>query len=1705
MSERYERFIANRRRRGRGGSQSDQLEKLLASLRGPEAAPKDLKFDSLNPIGLILDVLDTPRSIVTSGAKEIVDAFQGDGFSPSDFARQYREGYGTGDLLRETTDGGTGNKWVDRGIGFVGDVLLDPLTYLGAPGASSLARGGAKSAASQAASDMTGSAARLGAARGDDVARRFSDDLAQTRKQVDEVSGKDVLFGPSQSRAAQRRLDELEDAAQTYLRENGYLDDIEAGVTAMFNPGKAAGASAILKDDVANVILGEGASGLRLRPFWKSHGGIQIMSQERWSKLTLPARSLRASIGASGPVSKLTNRFYSEQTRSIANLLKTISQDTPAVRANAIALSNELPLISSKTAGDSSKLLTRVVVLSNKLKDNDGARIGLREVIEAGDEAEVAAAPQLAALKNAGVTDEEIADVRRWFQDVRQWATSEGIEVGDLGETFFPIRRTREAILDGFRQSGKGGKAAFQQRRSTPQRFMGEDVPILKKYVEDNPSSLLPNGEVDLPAGWTGWSQWRSQMEAIGKRQLGDNWVDIFENDSIALMRRYLNEVTAKVQERRILNAAKKRGLGFLVEDYNDAMALDELIAKLGAKGKQLEKHIQILAAAGEYETQLMARLRAGGLVDPDVDDVLAGARAIVRSRGDAVAAIEKEIAVLRKANTGQSNVLAEQMERILVRYRQRGSALQSMVNRFNRMADEVADGATPSVNPLDDADTSAFFGDMAAGADERAGRLLGELNDVTRLDAAKAKTDVKQLEDARRAMEKRFDTQLRPLRRRLKSLKSQQSKVTAQVKTLRERQAAAKTIANAEARLDEIGVDIGRLNDEIASIGAERDARVAELVAERDAARVALDKLDQQIPKAEQKLGAATKKRRATLKERRELEKQIAELEGAADDTYRMSHQPSADGAPGHVLNEMVENFYDRPHIYGTGDKTSDSESLQVLMRIRGNPDAEVTIYRAAPAGAEMRDGDWVSLSKNYATEHGYGATEADDLPVLSKRVKASEIRWPGDSINEFGYFPSTTPVDDGIATIQAQLDQLDPADVKPLKARLAKLTAKRDDLEGRLGGRVDGTRTGGIDKDLKNTRVSASRRIAGRENELTGLFDEAADVQETAAQAADTLGRRDPAKVDEMLDRALGRSDEVSAEIADTRRQVQNTTSARSKERRQHEYHQSELGHFADMIADERSIAKRVTASNRPQLETLRKAFADMPNPNTKAARLLEEQIVLRETVEQLEVERAQLVGGIAAEFQDRSNALFDVLVNGAAAEADAIRLTRTRSRIANKEEFIAGLERQQEAMRKGVEIATKNREVIDNLTYSAGIKLRDHAGFMVPEELAEALVAMTKFQELPEFVKYVDRFTNFWKGWATASPGFHVRNAYSATFMNWVAGVPMQTQLRYSREYQRFARNLPAQDKEVREFIEQAMDYGITQRGLYDIEVAGKKSKPVEFSRDLGRHVENTVRGALAFHVSKTTAGPLDARMGAGLAAVNKFHFDYSDLSDTDQILKRVFPFYVWMARNIPLQLEMLATKPQPLLAGMRFYENLGDGIPENPFVPEWMKEQGFVGVGGSMFVRPELPYMDVIRLGNDWKDSINGLNPLIQQTVEQATGRDMWRGYEFEDNTARAIRFGESFMPAFSRARRLLPIEDKYQERWLSSVAGFLGVPVRELTESEMLRELRGQQIAERKAPPKNARERREREERKRQYEERQRQELRDVLRRAGVAA
>lgn len=183
-------------------------------------------------------------------------------------------------------------------------------------------------------------------------------------------------------------------------------------------------------------------------------------------------------------------------------------------------------------------------------------------------------------------------------------------------------------------------------------------------------------------------------------------------------------------------------------------------------------------------------------------------------------------------------------------------------------------------------------------------------------------------------------------------------------------------------------------------------------------------DDLDQKIRSGDFSIKDVNERERL-LKKMQELEAQTTpqiqpimqdQPTGLLDTSYRGMHTaPGKDfGAQLFELDKIYpDDIYsaNAARFYGHGgDQVKiDQKSAQIIRSFRGQPDAEVTIYRAVPKDESIKEinpGDWVTINKGYAKEHGESVL-GGDYKIIEKKVTAKDIWTDANSIHEYGYDP--------------------------------------------------------------------------------------------------------------------------------------------------------------------------------------------------------------------------------------------------------------------------------------------------------------------------------------------------------------------------------------------------------------------------------------------------------------------------------------------------------------------------------------------------------------------------------------------------------------------------------------------------------------------------------------------------------------------------
>jgi hypothetical protein len=328
-------------------------------------------------------------------------------------------------------------------------------------------------------------------------------------------------------------------------------------------------------------------------------------------------------------------------------------------------------------------------------------------------------------------------------------------------------------------------------------------------------------------------------------------------------------------------------------------------------------------------------------------------------------------------------------------------------------------------------------------------------------------------------------------------------------------------------------------------------------------------------------------------------------------------------------------------------------------------------------------------------------------------------------------------------------------------------------------------------------------------------------------------------------------------------------------------------------------------------------------------------------------------------------------------------------------------------------------------------AGVKVSPQ----VARWLSDFKEPFTNIESLRGFLGAFDKATNVWKGLATAArPGFHIRNAVSNVFNNWLGGVRDPVWYVQAGKLQRAAGKgsealaaVKVGGKTGTELWDEVVKSGVVGQGWIGADVgqtlgeaarlgrvragtAGRGSAivetlkhPVVTGRRVGTAIEDNAR--IAHYLAKRAEGLTPDQ---ALLSVKNYLFDYEELTAFERnVLKRAIPFVTWARKNIPLQFAELCKQPgiySKVGAAKRFVEDFSDGLDEDD-LPGWMKDQFAVRLPfqfptGQAYASLDLPLQD-LQLPS-LSEVFSMLNPLLKVPIEQAVNTEFFSGRPIEDS-------------------------------------------------------------------------------------------------------
>ena len=374
----------------------------------------------------------------------------------------------------------------------------------------------------------------------------------------------------------------------------------------------------------------------------------------------------------------------------------------------------------------------------------------------------------------------------------------------------------------------------------------------------------------------------------------------------------------------------------------------------------------------------------------------------------------------------------------------------------------------------------------------------------------------------------------------------------------------------------------------------------------------------------------------------------------------------------------------------------------------------------------------------------------------------------------------------------------------------------------------------------------------------------------------------------------------------------------------------------------------------------------------------------------------------------------------------------------------------------------------------------------------EVGDALKQLDEFwtseDNITHFGKMYDGLQAKLKFMMTApNPGFHIRNLMGDVFVNMLDGVVDPRVYNSAMDIILDERNIKKFTGTVKigkkKFTGQDImalyegqglksGYFHADTGLVPTPGRGVISGASARIRSASELREDWTRMAHFIDAMKKEAGTVKGakmsteRLASGAAArVKKYNFDYQDLTPFEKkVMRRAVPFYTFMRKNIPLQLESLFTRPGRMAMypkGLRAMQNMiGEEQSEDPFpgfadvLPDWIREfpsvqtQAASSSKPSIFMQPDLPVNQL----QDWFggfmndegdftasggakqaafEGVGSISPLVNIGLEYSTGNDIQTGAPLKETALKDIILNQ--IPSWGTGRAVLTPDEKQGEQ------------------------------------------------------------------------
>jgi hypothetical protein len=342
-------------------------------------------------------------------------------------------------------------------------------------------------------------------------------------------------------------------------------------------------------------------------------------------------------------------------------------------------------------------------------------------------------------------------------------------------------------------------------------------------------------------------------------------------------------------------------------------------------------------------------------------------------------------------------------------------------------------------------------------------------------------------------------------------------------------------------------------------------------------------------------------------------------------------------------------------------------------------------------------------------------------------------------------------------------------------------------------------------------------------------------------------------------------------------------------------------------------------------------------------------------------------------------------------------------------------------------------------------------------IAKQLNRSYKTLSNQEEVNNFLKVYDSAQNWWKMWSLgARPAYHSKNTIGNVWNNYLGGVTTPKPYIDAAAFQVKVAKGNLEGKiagyKTQDLYDAMSTRGIFGEGQYGGDIArrmedviqGASRNPITLSTKnpilqggfkMGQTIEDNAR--IALYIDQLNKG---ASLDKAATHVRKYLFDYGDVSPFEKnIAKRLLPFYTWSRKNLPLQLEALATQPDKInkinLAINNAQQAYQVEQPDLGSVPQYIRDQAPVYVGsdqqaGTVTAIPLtglIPTFDIAsitkflntetapeglkkgKLGESISTVMGGVSPLLKAPLEYLANYDFFRKKTIQESEGQTADF------------------------------------------------------------------------------------------------